>query len=196
MKTIVPIKALLVCLCGILIQVGCASDEVKKAEIDIGEISEYATITATVAAIDHEKREITLKRADGSETTFIVDNRVKRLNEINAGDKIKLDYFISLASEIREPTEEEKNEPLTVLEGLERAPGDTSPAAGGLRRIKAVVTIMDIDRSRQLVTMKGPLGRYITIRAMYPERLELVEIGDSVIVTYTEALAVSVEKVE
>jgi len=99
-----------------------------------------------------------------------------------------------LASEIREPTAEEKENPLTVLEGAVKAPPDTAPAAGGLRQIKAVVTVEDIDRSAEMVTLKGPLGNILRVLVAYPERLEKVKIGDTVIVIYTEALAVSVEK--
>ena len=88
------------------------------------------------------------------------------------------------------------HDPLTVLEGMAKAPADTSPGAGGLRQIRAVVTVKDIDLERNLVTIKGPMGRYLTLRPLYPERLKLVKVDDTVIVTYTEALAVSVEKVE
>jgi len=179
-----------------ILQACCASKDKKISEADTREITAGATITATVKAVDLEKRELTLNDQSGAGITFAVDERVKRLNEIKPGDKIKLEYFISLISEIREPTEDEKDEPLTVLENMAKAPADTSPAAGGLRQIRAVVTIKDIDLERNLVTIKGPMGRYLTLKPVYPERLKLVKEEDTVIITYTEALAVAVEKVE
>jgi hypothetical protein len=179
-----------------ILQTGCASKDNKISEVDTREISGTATITATVQAVDLEKRELTLGDQDSVGTTFVVDEQVKRLDEISPGDKIKLEYYISLVSEIRDPTEEEKSAPLTVLETLAKAPADTSPAGGGLRQIKAVVTIKDIDLENTLVTVKGPMGRYLTLKPIYPERLKLVKVEDTVIVTYTEALVMSVEKVE
>ena len=128
-------------------------------------------------------------------TTLSVDQQVKRLNEIKTGDKVNIEYYISLASEIREPTPEEKENPITILAVAAKAPPETAPAAGGLRQIKAVVNIVAIDRPAERVTLKGPLGNTLTIRVLDPSRLEKVNVGDTVIVLYTEALAVSVEKV-
>ena len=196
MKTRTVGKVFVAILGVILLQTGCASDKEAQSDVDRREVGGYATITATVEAVNLETREITLSDPNGVGTTFTVDNQVKRLGEIKAGDKIRIEYYISLASEIREPTEEERDDPLTVLEGMAKAPSDTSPGAGGLRQIRAVVTVKDIDLERNLVTIKGPMGRYLTLRPLYPERLKLVKVDDTVIVTYTEALAVSVEKVE
>ena len=189
-------KIMLAFLIISILQIGCASKDNKMSEVDKREITGIATFTATVQSVDLEKRELTLGDQDSAGITFAVDKQVKRLDEIRPGDKIRLDYYISLVSEIREPTEDEKNAPLTVLENMAKAPADTSPAGGGLRQMRALVTIKDIDLESNLVTIKGPMGRYLTLKPLYPERLKLVKVGDTVIVTYTEALAVSVEKVE
>jgi hypothetical protein len=53
-----------------------------------------------------------------------------------------------------------------------------------------------IDRPAEMVTLKGPLGNTITIKVLDPSRLDKANLGDTVIVIYTEALAVSVEKVK
>ena len=196
METKSLIKIIFVFLTISMLQIGCTSKGIKKSEVDTREISGMATITATVQEVDLEKRELTLSNQDSAGITYVVDKQVKRLDEISLGDKIKLEYYYSLVSEIREPTEDEKNAPLTVLENLAKAPADTSPAGGGLRQIRAVVTIKDIDLERTLVTVKGPMGRFLTLKPLYPERLKLVKVEDTVIVTYTEALVVSLEKVE
>ena len=86
--------------------------------------------------------------------------------------------------------------PITVLEVAAKAPPDTAPAADGLRQIKAVVTVEGIDRPAEMVTLKGPLGNTITIKVLDPSRLDKVSLGDTVIVIYTESLAISVEKVK
>ncbi len=51
-----------------------------------------------------------------------------------------------------------------------------------------------VDRAAQTVTVKGPLGRYLTVRVAESARLERVGLAVTVVVTYTEALAVSMEK--
>jgi hypothetical protein len=190
------VKILFVFFSISILQIGCASNDDIMTEGDSREITGTATFTATVLAVDLEKRELTLGDQNSEGITFVVDERVKRLDEIMPGDKIKMEYYLSLVSEIREPTETEKDAPLTVLEDLAKAPADTSPAGGGLRQIRAVVTVKDIDLERNLVTIKGPMGRYLTLKPLYPERLKLVKVEDTVIITYTEALILSLEKVE
>ena len=150
--------------------------------------------TATVQALDLEKRELTLKDPLGNETTVTVDKAVKRLNEIKVGDEVTAKYYISIAAELREPTAEEKEKPLMITEGVAKAPKGTSPAAGGLRVIRVLATVEGLERPTRLVTLKGPRGNYLSVRARDVKRLEKLHLGDTIVVTFTEALAVSVEK--
>ena len=163
---------------------------------DAREVGRVVTTTATVTAVDPEKREITLKDAKGNEGTFAVDKSVTRLKEIKVGDKVRAEYYVSIASEIRPPTAEEKDAPLAVLETTVKAPKGTSPARGALRQLRAVVTVENIDRDAETVTIKGPRGNVLTVHVLDPARLDRVQVGDTVIITYTEALAVSLEKAE
>ena len=65
---------------------------------------------ATVQAIDLEKRELTLKGPLGEVSTVTVDKAVKRLDEIKAGDQVTAKYYLSVAAELREPTDDEQRE--------------------------------------------------------------------------------------
>jgi hypothetical protein len=152
------------------------------------------SITATVQAVDMDKREVTLKGALGNTVTLVVDKRVKRLDEVKVGDQVTADYYVSFAAELREPTPEEKASPLMVLGTKGKAPPGTDPAAGGLRMFKVVTTVEGLDRPTQSLTVKGPMGNYVTARVARPETLEKLRLGDNIVITYTEALAVSLEK--
>ena len=152
------------------------------------------SVTAKVEALDLEKREITLKGPLGNVVTLVADQRVKRLNEIKVGDEITADYYVALLAELREPTAEEKKNPLTVLESKAKAPPGTSPAAGGLRMFKVVATVEGLDRPTRSLTLKGPRGHYVTVRAPDLNKLQKLRLGDTIMVTYAEALAVSLEK--
>lgn len=154
------------------------------------------TVTASVESIDYTNREVTLKGPLGNKVTFAVDQRVKRLNEVKVGDFVRADYYISVAAEVRKPTAEEEKNPIVLLDAAGKAPPGTSPAAGGLRRFKVVTTIEGLDRPTRTITVKGPLGNYLTARVLDPSRLTQVRIGDNIVVTYTEALAISLEPTE
>ena len=54
-------------------------------------------------------------------------------------------------------------------------------------------TIAAIDKDAGTVTLRSADGELTTIKARHPENLERVVVGDLVEITYTEALAVSVE---
>ena len=167
------------------------------AETLSAEESNLVSVTATVQAIDHAKREVTLKGPLGNVITFTVDKRVKRLKEVNVGDEVAADYYISLAGELRAPTEEEKQSPVQILKETVRAPKGTEPAAGALHMMKVVTTVQGLDLPTQSVTLQGqgPMGYTATIRARNVDNLKKLRLGDTIVVTYTEALAISLEKV-
>jgi hypothetical protein len=154
------------------------------------------TVTASIESIDLENREVTLKGPLGNSVTFTVDKRVKRLNEAKVGDLVRADYYISVAAELRAPTAEEEKTPLVILDAGGKAPPGTSPAAAGLRRFKVVTTVEGLDRPTRTVTVKGPRGNYFTARVADPSNLTKMRIGENIVVTCTEALAISLEKVE
>jgi hypothetical protein len=158
------------------------------------EDSVLVTVTASVEAINYTNREVTLKGPLGNMVTFTVDQRVKRLKEVKVGDFVTADYYVSVAAELRKPTPEEEQNPITVIAGAAKAPPGASPAAGGLRQYKVVTTIEGLDRPTETITVKGPRGNYLTARVADPSRLTQMRIGETIVVTYTEALAVSLEK--
>jgi hypothetical protein len=149
--------------------------------------------TGTITDIDYADREITLKDSQGRIETFVVDKSVERLNEAKVGDKVSVDYYLGFNAEVRKPTAAEEQNPLVVLEGAGRAGPDSAPAAGGLRQIRAVVTIEGLDRPTQTLTVKGPRGKYFVARVADPSRLEEVHIGETIVMTFTEAAAISLK---
>jgi Cu/Ag efflux protein CusF len=153
-----------------------------------------ATVTAKVQAIDQTTREVTLKGPLGNVVTFTVDKRVARLNEVKVGDDVTVDYYVSVAAEVRPPTDAEKATPVTVMKETAKAPAGTEPAAGVLHITKAVVTVEGLDRPTKCVTVMGPKGNMATIEVADVASLSKLRIGDTVVITYTEALAVSLQK--
>jgi hypothetical protein len=151
------------------------------------------TYTGTITDIDYPNREMTLKGPQGHLETFVVDKKVQRFEEAKVGDKVSMDYYLGFNAEVRKPTAEEEQNPLVVLDTEHRAGPDAAPAAYDVRRIRAVVTIVAIDRSAETVTVKGPRGKYFVARVADPSRLDRVRIGETILMTFTEATAVSLK---
>jgi len=158
------------------------------------EESMRTTMTAKVTAIDPDKRQITLKNPQGKEVTLTADKSVERFDEIKIGDQVKADYYASLAAEVREPTPEEKANPLTDVTIEGKAPDTEEPAAGSVRRVKAVTKVESLDPVKKTVTIKGPRGKTYDVAVKDPDTFQKLKEGDSVVITFTEALAVSLEK--
>jgi hypothetical protein len=155
--------------------------------------AQLVSVTAKVEAINQTTREVTLKGPLGNVVTFTVDKRVTRLAEIKVGDEVIADYYVSWAAEFRVPTAAEKANPVSVQTEMAKAPAGTEPAAGALRIIKSVVTVEGLDRPTKSLTVSGKAG-LATIEVEDVAALSKLHLGDTIIVTYTEALAVSLQK--
>lgn len=174
-----------------------AQETVTSQETPMGRVQTvHATLKAEVTAINLTTREVTLKGPQGNEVTITVSDAVKRLNEVSVGDFVRVDYLVSMAAEIRKPTAEEAAHPLVIMAAGGKSPEGDMPAAGVARRFKVVTTIEALNRPEQTITVKGPLGHYLTARVADPERLTKVRIGETIVIVYTEALALSLDKTD
>jgi len=150
------------------------------------------TATARVTAIDQQTRRVTLERADGSEVTLVADDTVRNLPQVQVGDEVTASFYESLAYEVKKPGTATPG--ATVAEEAGRAKPGEKPVGAGARVTTIVATITGIDKAAGTVTLQGPTGRATTVKARDPRNLERVAIGDLVEITYSEAVAVSVDK--
>ena len=58
-------------------------------------------ITATVEAIDYDKREVTLRGPGGDTRTIVVDPRVERLREVKVGDEVVVRHTEAVAVTVK-----------------------------------------------------------------------------------------------
>jgi hypothetical protein len=151
------------------------------------------TVTAKVAAINQKTRSVTLKGADGKSTTFTVGDEVKNLAQVKKGDTVTATYYESLAWEVMPAGSGSRGVSMAAVGGT--APPGGMPAGVGAHAVTIATKIKAIDKKAQTVTLKGPQGNLRTVKVKHPENLDKVKVGDLVNITYTEALAISVEEV-
>jgi len=80
-----------------------------------------------------------------------------------------------------------------VTEGVARAKPGERPAIAGAREITAIADVVGVDPKKSTITLKGPRGNVVALDVKNPDQFKVVKKGDQVQVTYTEALALSVE---
>lgn len=172
--------------------VGIASaDEKKPASPEKIGTSEAVMVKATVEAVDPAARTVTLKGPRGKAFTVSVDDKVRNLSDVKVGDEVVARYFEAIAFELKKPGEAVPGK--SVREIADPAgPGGKRAAFGG-REVTVVATIEAIDPKKGTVTLRGPEGKSVEVTAKDPKNLQKVKVGDLIEITYTEALAISIE---
>ncbi len=156
-------------------------------------VSETVRATAAVKAVDYDKRLITLQGQDGKAFTVEAGPEVKRLKEIKAGDTVVVQYTQALAAELKKAGAPSG---VSAKEDVARAKASEAPGIKGTREVKATVTIDAVDLKNNIVTFTGPQGNVNVVAVQRPqmrEFLKTLKAGDKVDLTFTEAVAVSVE---
>jgi hypothetical protein len=171
------------------------SSELKETEPQPGAAGvEKITLTAVVREIDLGRREVTLEGPLGNVSTFRVDKRVERLDEVKVGDQVKVEYLAAVSAELRPPTAEEKANPFVILDATGMSsPG--APAASDMRMIRIVGSIVGMDSMAGKVIVQGPLGRQVKVRIDDPLVFGKIEIGQTVVLLFAEEEVVSLVKV-
>jgi hypothetical protein len=152
--------------------------------------SAASSITATVEMIDRAGRMLTLKGPKGNLVDVYVDESRKGFDTLKVGDKIKATYYESILVNVRKPGDP------APKSGDVAAVGKQPDGRGGAiaRQMTATVTIAAIDPAVPSVTVKDQKAREYSMRVEDPKRLAAVKVGDTVDITYTQALLLNLEK--
>ena len=152
-----------------------------------------AVMTATVVAIDMEKRIVSLKREDGQVRDIKVGEEAVNLPQVKVGDLVTVTFYESIAVEVIKPGTYAGTGEKTAI--VRAKPGEM-PGGMTARQVTMTATIMAIDMQKSTMTLKGPEGKVATVKVQDPTNLEQVKVGDELMITFTEALAISVEHVK
>ena len=147
---------------------------------------------ARVGAIDPATRMVTLVSDAGDKLIFRADEGVRNLEQVKVGDELQGDLVEKLLIEARPATEAEQAAPVQVTEGLVRAEPGEKPAGLFVRELKSVFTVASIDSAAGGGELRDANGELHFVKARDPAVLERLRVGDTVVVTYTEALRLQV----
>jgi hypothetical protein len=148
------------------------------------------SVTATVTAVDATSRIVTLKGPKGKIFDVKAGEEVRNLAQVKVGDKVKVKYYQSVAVEVVAPG----TAPGGVQEGVVGGRSKPGERPAGLigGQVTVTATVEAIDKKNQTATLKGPEGKTLTVKVEDPRNLVNVKVGDEVVITLTEALAISV----
>jgi hypothetical protein len=147
------------------------------------------TATATVTKINHKTREVHIKTTDGQVAKFVASADVQNLDQIKKGDMITVVYTEALAYEVKKHSTSAEG---TTTTGAVANPGE-KPAGAVAQQTTITVKITAINSKTASVTVKGTDGELETIKVKDPSKLNGLKVGDTVDITYIEAIAIKVD---
>jgi hypothetical protein len=148
-------------------------------------------LSAQVISINKATRTLTLKGERGNIVEIVAGDEVRNFDQIKVSDAVVARYLEALTLELKK-TRVTAGEP-TVSEELGRAKAGERPAVAGTRTITGIADVVAVDPAASTISLKGPQGNVVVLDVKNPDQFKVVKVGDQVEVTYTEAVALSVE---
>ncbi len=171
--------------------VALAADEQVPLEKPSFFASQTTTVNAVVEAIDHETREVTLRLGDDETVTFTASEEARNLDQVAVGDIVNAEYVESISIEV---VANEGMEPgAGELAAMARTEKGEMPGVAAMDAQIVTATVEDINLEKNTFKLKGPDGTVNEYVARNPDNLRRAAVGDLVVFTMTQAVAISVE---
>jgi hypothetical protein len=144
-----------------------------------------------IVSVDVPKSLVTIEGPEGRKLTFQVLNP-DNLRAAKVGEPYNARFY--------EVTTIRKKKPGENLQGGSLSQGiwTTNPLGvpGGSRaaQVTLLVTVEAIDEANGTVTVKAADGTTETVKAREPQNLKLLKVGDELVISLYEAVAISLEK--
>ena len=164
-----------------------------KTGVPGGTIVETVTVTANVARVDADEREVTLVTSDGKKHVVKCGPEVVNFDQIRAGDRLKVTMTEMLA--VHMAGGGDAAAPAGgVATTVELAPKGAKPGGMLANTVQEVATVTAIDVENHKATLQFSDGTTRTISVRPDVDLTQRKVGEKVVMRVTEAVAVSVEK--
>lgn len=152
-------------------------------------VAETVRTKADVLSVDAKNRVLTLILPSSDIVELLVDDSVKNLGQVRAGDAVVAEYRQALAVKLNKAAGIRS----TVESGGQATakPGQ-EPAAVRTKEIDFVADVTDVDTATGVVTILGARGNVVKFRVGDPKLLGEIKKGDQVEGSYVQAVAVAV----
>ena len=150
------------------------------------------TLTAKVVSIDAETREVVLMGEDGVELELVASEKTRNLDQVNPGDTVNAKVVERVSIEL---VKGDKLQAMDLnIDSNAQAEEGEMPARAAIETTVNVYTVEAIDLEANTFKLRNVEGEVDEFTARDPANLAKAAIGDAVVVTTTEAMAVEVVK--
>lgn len=127
----------------------------------------------------------------GKQFTLKVDNPYN-LDAAQVGTGVVVRYYDAVS--VRKKKAGESLPALSLNSGVVTAKAGGVPGAVAEEHLKAVVSVVQVDKADGTVTIKGTDGSIETVKANSPKVLSQLKAGDDLVITASRATAISLDK--
>ena len=192
--TPVNIKSILITAALLLSVFAVSAEQAAGGDKPSISASQAVQMTAVVEAIDYETREVVLRGPEGNTKTITASPEAQNLDQVKPGDQVNVEFIQNISIEV---FANDGTEPGTgSLSAVGRAEKGQQPgmAAIDTKIVTAIVEAINIEANT--FKLRWPDGTIAEYEARKPENLKKADVGDLVVISYTEAIAVSVESAQ
>ena len=144
----------------------------------------------TVTKIDKKTRTIFFKNSEG-ESKFVAGPEIKNFDQIKTGDRLSVTYEIAVAIELIKTKSDGIRSKVETSSEVTSKPGE-KPTRTISNTTTIIADIINVDRAKKLVSVKGPSGKVTVVTVKNPLLLADVNVGEQVRVIYFDAMAGSI----
>lgn len=144
----------------------------------------------TVTKVDKKSRTIFFKNNEG-ESKFVAGPEIKNFDQIKKGDRLSVTYELAVAIElIKSKSDGIRSKVETSSETTSKAGEKPTRTISNTTTI--IADIVEVNRPKKLVSVKGPSGKVTVVTVKNPQLLADVNVGEQVKVIYFDAMAASI----
>ena len=168
-----------------------ASSDNKPMVIDAANVdNSYLLYEGDVLKVDKKKRTITFKNKEG-ESKFVAGSDITNFDQIKKGDHLSVTYQLAVAIELIK-TKSNGIRSKVETNTITNSKANQKPSEKIANKTTIIADIVEVNREKKLVSVKGPSGKITTVTVMNPALLADVNVGEQVKVIYYDAMAASI----
>jgi hypothetical protein len=148
-------------------------------------VADQVEAVVTVVSVDPKSRQVVVRGPRGNEATLTVPKEAQNLDKVKKGSRFKMKYMEAMALSIHKGGAPNA----TASEDVTLAPKGGNPGGMVVHTAQISAVIDAIDYTNRYIAVRGPKQNTLALKAADDVKLEELNAGDRIALTYTRALA-------
>lgn len=157
-----------------------------------GTVKELVKLTGVVEAIDLPTRHVTLKDSHGKLIPLAIGPEARNLEQLKVGDRVTVRYAQALTLTLVKDGDQIRSRVDSPITGSRTVKGERPGGSLG-REVEVTANVVAVNRKTKMITLRGTEYE-VDLKVRDPDQLKMIKVGDQVHATYTEAVALSIDR--